>query len=516
MSCAGWKVPRERFAVLPHAIAGEGTDRYELLDLQLPLEYDATTRQLSYTHPGVNPLVGTPTTFRYQVFVDDDVKTVHDALCVDVGYTTEDDGLKLFATVRIRDDAFWNGTEYRCPDAPPSSTSLSRSAVSNPVHSALAPVHARHAINVAHAAVRDHVRGWSPGEPRARSAISPAVGFASLSGLREGFDYSGSSESLSVGAEMGAGLWQAGLVASFARTDLRYQAESSLSARGYGTGEHVTELFSVHPFAAWHAPTGGRLWASLGAGLGDLRHRDDLGFPSWSRSDVRLRSYAAGVSVPLADVLAGELGAEAGIESFAFEIEGGDRISTSLPTLRGLDYRAGLAWSAPVPGAPSLSLAYERLTGDGPEGARVEVQGAVSVADILYPRLTLSGSVEASLGLGDYEQDSWQFGGGVRFAPDRIGRGLGLNLDTRIMKLADRRSSGVGVRGEASYSFWGGSFLGTLRPYVGLIRYPGDVSVRQSVGLNLRNTPTLKVSVEVRDHPHNPSRAIELTFRHRF
>ena len=388
--------------------------------------------------------------------------------------------------------------------------------MSNPVHSALAPVHARHAVDVAHAAVRDHVRGWSPGEPRARSAISPAVGFASLSGLSEGFDYSGSSESLSVGAEMGAGLWQAGLVASFARTDLRYQAESGLSGRGYDTGEHVTELFSVHPFAAWHAPTGGRLWASLGAGLGDLRHRDDLGFPSWSRSDVRLRSYAAGVSVPLADVLSGELGAEAGIESFAFEIEGGDRISTSLPTLRGRDYRAGLTWSAPVPGAPSLSLAYERLTGDGPEGARVEVQGAVSVADILYPRLTLSGSVEASLGLGDYEQDSWQFGGGVRFAPDGIGRGLGLNLDTRIMKLADRRSDGVGVRGEASYSFWGGSFLGTLRPYLGLIRYPGDVSVRQSVGLNLRNTPTSKVSVEVRDHPGNPSRAIELTFRHRF
>ena len=111
---------------------------------------------------------------------------------------------------------------------------------------------------------------------------------------------------------------------------------------------------------------------SLGAGMGELRHRDDLGFPSWSRSDMRLLAYDVGASVPVADVLSGELQAEAGIESFALEIEGGGNISSSLPTLRGLDYRAGLTWSAPLPGEPSISMAYKQLTGDGPEGGALE------------------------------------------------------------------------------------------------------------------------------------------------
>ena len=508
---------KRRFAVLPHAIGGtEGTGRYELLDLQPPLEFSSTTRVLAYTDPGVNPLVGHPTTYRYQVFVDDgDGKVVHDALCIDVGYTTEQDGLELFATVLIRDDAFWNGTEFQCPDAPGSSSLDSRPATSNPVHSALAPIHARRAIDVAHAAVRDRVRGWSPGIASPRSAVATSVDFAALSGLHEGFDYSGSSESLRVGAELGADSWQAGLVASLTRTDLRYDAATGLAGLGYAIGEHDTEIFSVHPFAAWHAPSGGHVWASLGAGIGDLGHRDDLGFPSRSRSDVRIRAYAVEGSIPLADVLSGELGVEAGFESLAFEIEGGHRISTSLPTLRGREYRAGLAWSAPDSVAPSVSLSYERLTGDGPDGARVEAQSTVSVAGVLDPRLTLRGNARASFGLGGYEQDSWHLGGGVRFAPAGVGRGFGVDVDTRLMSRADGRDDGVGVRGEAGYGLWGGPFLGTLRPYVGLIRYPNGDSIRRSVGLNLLDTPTSQVFVEVRDHSRDRVREIELVLRHR-
>ena len=203
-------------------------------------------------------------------------------------------------------------------------------------------------MGVAHAAVRNRVRGWPPaGAPGI--ALSSAVDFASLSGLSGGFDYTGSSRSLSAGAETGAGAWQAGLVAALTQTDLRYRAAASLSAQGYRAGEHDTEIVSVHPFAAWHAPSGGHVWMSLGAGLGHLRHRDDPGFPSRSESAVRLGAWAAGASLPLAEVLSGELDAEAGFESFALEIDGGGQISSSLPTLRGRDYGAGLAWSAPSP-----------------------------------------------------------------------------------------------------------------------------------------------------------------------
>ena len=206
------------------------------------------------------------------------------------------------------------------------------------------------------------------------SAIAPEVGIGSLSGQSEGFDYTGSSESLSAGAEIGSGSWQAGLVASVTRTDLHYRAEAELAERGYRAGEHNTEMFSVYPFGAWHMPSGGHLWASLGAGMGQLSHRDDMGFPSWSRSDVRLLAHAVGAALPIADILSGELAAEAGIDSFAFELEGGDRISSTLPTMRGRDYRAGLAWSAPIAGAPSLSVAYKHLTGDGPEGGQLEAK----------------------------------------------------------------------------------------------------------------------------------------------
>ncbi len=309
---------------------------------------------------------------------------------------------------------------------------------------------------------------------------------------------------------------QAGLIASLTRTRLRYDAEASLAERGYHSGEHDTEIVSLHPFVAWHAPSGGHVWASLGGGMGDLRHRDDLGFPSWSGSDVRLLAYALGGSVPLTDVLSGQLEAEAGIESFAFEIEGGDRISSTLPTLRGLDYRGGLAWSAPVAGAPSVSVAYRHLTGDGSEGARVDAQGSVSFARLLHQRLTMTASARGSFGLGDYEHKLWSLGGGIRFAPDDSGRGFRLDLDARLMSLAGGRSAGLGIRSEAGYGIGGGPFLGTVRPYVGMVRYSSDRSVRRTLGLDLGRASDWRVRVEVYDHAAGRPRAFRFSLRQRF
>ena len=206
------------------------------------------------------------------------------------------------------------------------------------------------------------------------------------------------------------------------------------------------------------------MWGSLGAGSGTLRHRDALGFPSWSRSDVELRTWALGAALPLADVLSGELQAEADVESFAFDVEGGGAISTALPTLRGTDWRAGLAWSAPVTGAPALSVAYKRLTGDGPEGTRMEAAGSVAFAGLLDPRLTVSGRAEASFGLGDHEQDTWHLGGAVDFASGRGGRGVSVDLDTRLVSLDDGRSAGAGMEAEVGYGLWSGASSGSCAP----------------------------------------------------
>ena len=378
------------------------------------------------------------------------------------------------------------------------------------MHEALGPVHARRALDVAHGAVRDSVRGWTPGAPRALTAIAPTVGIGSLSGESDGFDYTGSSESVSAGAEIGSGSWQAGLVGSYTRTELHYRAAAGLAERGYLAGEHTTEILSLHPFAAWHMPSGGSVWTSLGAGAGQLRHRDDPGFPSWSRSDVQLRAYAAGASVPVADVLSGELEAEAGVEAFAFEIEGGDRISSELPTMRGRDWRAGFAWSAPVKGAPSLSVAYRHLTGDGPEGGQMETKGSVSVDGILDPRLTLTANAEGSFGLGDYEHNSWGLSGGVRFAPDADRRGFGLKLDTRLVPVGDGGTADVGMQGEAGYGLWSGNLLGTIRPFAGLVRYSRDGSFRRSLGVDFRDTPSSRARLELYD------RALRFDLRHRF
>ena len=522
-------------ATLPAAHAGEAAASYAVPGAPAPpesgfnLSFNPSNRVLTYTNPEPPPVLGTPNTYRYLVGTADSVNATNadDALCLDVQYNVPERDIcsneipspYIHIRLQVRDDAFWdeNAEEYRCPDttAPPPRPGAQGSP-SNPVHEALGPVHARRASAVAHAAVRDRVREWSPGAEQASFAIAPQVGLASLSGQSEGFDYSGTSESASFGAETGAGAWQAGLVASVTNTELHYRAEAVLAAQGYRTGEHDTEILSLHPFAAWHAPSGGHFWASIGAGAGSLSHRDDLGFRSWSRSDVRLFAYAVGASVPVADVLSGELQAEAGIESFAFDIKGGGRISSSLPTFRGRDYRAGLAWSASVTGAPSLSVAYKHLTGDGPEGGQLEARGSVSVAGIFDPRLTVIGNAEGSFGLGDYEHDSWGLGGGVRFAPGDGNRGFGLDLDTRLVSLDDGGSSDVGIRGEAGYGLWGGPFFGTVRPYVGLIRHSSNGSLRRALGVDLRDTPDSRIKVEVYDELRDQFRALRFTLRHRF
>ena len=520
-------------AILPHAQGGE-VDRatYRLIDLPNDgiLSFDPRTRQLTHTHASAAPILGTPNTYRYLVGREGvDSANADDALCLDIQYNPGssascaadpplEPGHYIHIQLQVRDDAFWDESagEYRCPDRRAPEPASTGAALSNSVHTALTPVHARRALDVAHGSIRDRVADWSPAAPRVRPATTPAVSIGTLSGESEGFDYSGSSESLSAVAELGEGSWQTGLIAAFTRTELHYRAISGLAEHGYHSGEHDTEIFSVHPFAAWHMASGGHLWASLGAGTGRLRHRDGHGFPSWSRSDVRLRAHAAGVAVPVTALLSGELRAEAGIESFAFEIAGGDQISSALPTMRGHDYRAGLKWASPVPDAPSLSVAYKHLTGDGPDGGHLEAKGFVSIAGLFDSRLSLTGSAEASVGVGDYEHDFWGLGVGVRYAPGESRRGFGLAFDTRLMSLDNGLSSGFGMRGEVSYGLHVGPFVGTMRPYVGLGSNSADGSLQRSLGFDLLDTPRSQAKIEVREFSRDRSRTLRLGLHHRF
>ena len=146
----------------------------------------------------------------------------------------------------------------------------------------------------------------------------------------------------------------------------------------------------------------------------------------------------------------------------------------------------------------------------------MEAQGSLSVAGVLDPRLAVTATAAAAFGLGDHEQDSWRFGGGIRFAPDRFGRGPGLDLDTRLMSGAEGRPAGLGVRGEAGYGLWTGPLLGVVRPYVGLIHHPGDGAVRRTAGLDVRDTAASRFKVEIRDRYRDLPPALEATLYRRF
>ena len=161
-------------------------------------------------------------------------------------------------------------------------------------------------------------------------------------------------------------------------------------------------------------------------------------------------------------------------------------------------------------------MAYRHLTGDGPEGGLLEAKGSISVDGILVPRLSLISNVEAAFGLGDREHQSWGLSGGVRFAPGAARRGLGLKLDTRLISPDSGGPADMGMRGEAGYGLPGWSIFPMVRPFVGVVRYSGDGSLRRSLGIDFRDTPGSRVRLEAWDRPRHRLRAIRFSLRHRF
>ena len=118
----------------------------------------------------------------------------------------------------------------------------------------------------------------------------------------------------------------------------------------------------------------------------------------------------------------------------------------------GRDWRTGLvAWSAPVAGDPALSLAWKRLTGDGPEG---------SAEGVLRPRRPRAGRLAPR----------WRLG--LRPQP-RGGRGVSLDLDTRLVSLDDGRSAGAGMEAEVGLWLVGRAFPRARAPLPRPDRLPG-------------------------------------------
>ena len=196
------------------------------------------------------------------------------------------------------------------------------------------------------------------------------------------------------------------------------------------------------------------------------------------------------------------------MEFFAFEIEGGDRISTTLPVMRGRDYRVGLAWRAPIAGAPSLSVRLQAPDRDGPEGGQLEAKGSVSVEGVFDPRLTVTGNAEGSVRDSATTYMTPGVSGGA--CASLRARGSRFRVEPRhASRVFGRwRSSEVGLRGEASYGLWSGPYFGPMRPYVGLIRHSSDGSLRRALGIDLRDTSASKVNIEIHDQSRDRFRAL--------
>ena len=477
-------------AVMPYALGGDpSTTETYTLNVRAPLSFAGGTRTLSYTKGGADPLLDTVTTYVYEVFAEN-AATPDDGLCIDISYIDKDpieepndkaDGVRIV----VRDDARRNSNDrYECPDRAPEVTGSSRR--SNPVHEALGPVHARRATARAHEAVRTQVRAWT-GEGGAHA--EPSVHTGRLSGKSGGLHYSGTSRWAGMGAHAGQGTWQAGVVAGITATELDYDADEALEAQGYKRGEHETQITGVHPFVAWHWSEEGHAWASVGVGTGTLRHRDDLGFRTWSSSTLALRAWALGASMTLARLGGGTLETEGGVEGFALNIEGGDQISRSLPTMRGRDARAAVRWAGDTNArwVPEVALGYRHERDDGGRTGKLETRIGLRLQGVGHPRVSARLGLDGARSVDGDDAERWGVSAALRLAP----KGETHGLDAELSHAGGDDEAREGLRAEVGYR------MGRVRPYARIEHDAAGAAARRALGIALIGRPETELRAEV-------------------
>ena len=457
------------------------------LDVEIQTTDDSVTRTDTVTIPGIDG--GEPTT-------EEVPSTSH----------------FLVHSMRIvpREEAVTSSTgEYICHPNPRGDDDPSSGAASplqsNPVHDALGMVHARRATSFVHDFVEDQVR-TSVSRPHPLSFLSN-LGFSSLSGEVQGFGYSGSSESLLVGASSRLDSLQLGVLGSFTRSDLRYQALSSHLTQSYSRGTHRTEIASAHPFAAYHHASRGSVWASFGVGSGRLWYQDAK--PPFSRpasSSLELVTYAAGGLFPLSTLAGGEVLLRTRFEHTSFAIEGSDDSGGIRPRdLAGSDLALGLAWSGavldlPLRAVPDLSVGYVARRGDGPEGGSIDTRASLEVLPF-GPLLSLRAGLGAQFGVGSYQSDSWDLSGSMRLGRSGSSRGMSASLDTAVTGSDSLRSPRPRLRAEVGYGL-APSVLAGSRPFVSLSGNGDDL--RRALGIDLVDDPGYRVRVQAYDGRSGP------------
>ncbi len=245
--------------------------------------------------------------------------------------------------------------------------------------------------------------------------------YRDLDGEARGVSWDGDVASAHLGLDrkLANGL-RVGLAASWSGAKFDYEH--------YGlTGEWELEMTSAQPYLGWTTPGGLELWASAGAGSGDLEIA--AGGAPREKSDADMWLAAAGARKPLHETASGlrvSLRGEALYSSF--EVDGNGRriqaYTADASRLRlALEARRDRVLASGARLSPRFELGLRHDGGDGETGAGVELGGGAEYAS---GRLTASGGARVLAANSDY--DEWGADLALAYAPGADGRGFSFRL----------------------------------------------------------------------------------------
>ena len=220
----------------------------------------------------------------------------------------------------------------------------------------------------------------------------------------------------------------AGVAVSWLASDLDYEDATAVADGGFGGGEHVVELTSVHPYLGWRAWEGLDVWATAGVGEGELEvtptGRDRRA------SDVHVFTVGVGGSGVLLERGVSTVRLKGEVMHSTMEVDESvhvEGVEVEATRVR-MTVEAGQTHTLADGGVlePSLEVGVRHDGGDGETGNGAELGGSVSYR---HPsgRITAEGRVRALVaGYGEHEE--WGIEGHLGVLPGAGGRGLSLSV----------------------------------------------------------------------------------------
>ena len=221
----------------------------------------------------------------------------------------------------------------------------------------------------------------------------------------------------------------AGVAVSWLSSDLDYEDATAVADGGFGGGIHSVELTSVHPYLGWRVWEGLDVWATAGAGEGELEvtpaGRDRRA------SDVHVLTVGVGGNGVLLERGVSTVRFKGEVMHSAMEVD--DSVHVEGMEVEAMRVRmtveAGQTHTLADGGVlePSLEVGVRHDGGDGETGNGAELGGSVSYR---HPsgRITAEGRVYALVAGHDGDHEEWGIEGHLGVSPGAGGRGLSLSV----------------------------------------------------------------------------------------